>query len=71
MLGQFIVCVCVCVCVCVYVVCVCAGNMFWETYLTNRIVPSKCRLVLKKRCCDVKLAKAEDLNWAEYEVSLW
>jgi len=44
--------------------------MYWESHLTHRVVPEKCKLVVKRLRGDMKLLKAEEISWAEFEVSL-
>ena len=43
-------------------------KVYWETYLANGIVPAKCTHRVGKLRLEMKMKKADPVQWSEYEV---
>ena len=48
--------------------CIPVGELYWETELAGRIVPSQCKVKPGKVRVELKLKKAELEPWTDYEV---
>ena len=57
---------------CKVIIIICAifsGELYWEVWLADLVIPAKCKLVTHVSRAEVKLEKARRIKWEEFEVS--